>query len=125
MALIERHPDVEDYILEMSLPEIEARGGVADLVEAGHIVIIKDFRLDFDFEALEGLAKNTDGVTDPDVRRHIKKLEAPQFFEASPAPPWKGRAFPDPLRQALFETLCEGNRRKFRRAANALRSRAS
>ena len=122
MALIERHPDVEDYLLQMSLPEIEARGGVADLIETGHIVIIKDYRLDFDFGALQGLAKTTDEVTDQNVRRHIKKLEAPQFFEADPAPPWKRKAFPDPLRQALFETLCQGDRRKFRRAANALRN---
>ena len=27
MALIERHPEVDDYILEMTLAEIRARGG--------------------------------------------------------------------------------------------------
>ena len=72
MALIERHPDVEDYFREMSLPEMAARGGVADLVEDGEMVIIKDFRLDFDFGILERLSKSIDGVEDPAIRRHLR-----------------------------------------------------
>ena len=52
MALIERHPDVEDYFVEMSLADIKARGGVADLFEEGQLILINDYRLDFDFGAL-------------------------------------------------------------------------
>ena len=32
MAIIDKHPDVADYIVEMSLPEIRARGGIAIVV---------------------------------------------------------------------------------------------
>lgn len=122
MAVIEFHPDVENCIVQMSLPAIQARGGIADIVEAGNIVILEDFRLDFDFAALEGLEKSTDRLEDRQLRRQIKKLEAPQFFEGRP-PRWRsGRLlFDDPVRQALFDTLCKGDRRLFNRAAKALR----
>lgn len=120
MALIIRHPDVEDYIVEMSLPDVISRGGVADLVETGHIVILKDYRLDFDFDALSQLSKSLDDIADPQLRRNVKKLEAPQFF--SEAPSWRNPAFRDPLRQALLDTLCRGDRRLFKRTATALRS---
>lgn len=60
MALIDRNPEVEDYFVEMSLPEIEARGGVADIFEEGNLILIKDYRLDFDFDALAALSKSTD-----------------------------------------------------------------
>lgn len=122
MALIERHPDVEDYILEMPLAEIVARGGVADLVEQGKLVLIKDYRLDFDFAALEQLAKSSDATADPELRRQIKKLEAPQFFDG-PLPRWSltGRKLDDPLRQALLDVMCRGDRALFARTAVALR----
>ena len=119
MALIIRHPDVEDYIVEMSLQDVVDRGGVADLVETGHIVILKDYRLDFDFEALSRLSKSLDEIADPQLRKHVKKLEAPRFFEEAPS--WRKPAFRDPLRQALFDTLCRGDRRLFKRTAAALR----
>jgi hypothetical protein len=122
MAVIERHAEVADYIVEMTLPEIRNRGGVADIVEDGNIVIIKDFRLRFDFAALEQLAKSTDQIADPDIRWRIKKLEAPQFFEGGSSRGWFGRRrSSDTLREALLETLCEGSTRKFDRAAKALR----
>lgn len=123
MALIERHPKVKDYILELSLGEIEARGGVADLVEQGRIVLIKDFRLDFDFELLTRLAKTLDGVEDDATRRRLKKLEAIHFFEGEP--PVAGRRgslkFKNPLRQALFDVICRGDRDLFERAARGLK----
>lgn len=119
MALIIRHPDVEDYIVEMSLQDVVKRGGVADLVETGHIIILTDYRLDFDFEPLQQLSRSLDEVDDPQLRRHVKKLEAPQFF--SEAPSWRKPAFRDPLRQTLLDTLCRGDRKLFKRTAAALR----
>lgn len=122
MAMIERDPEVADYIVEMTIPEIEARGGVADIVEEGNIVIIKDFRLQFDFAALASLAKSTETIDDSDMRWRIKKLEAPQFFEgAKPLRRLGRRRYADPLRQSLLDTLCKGDARVFDRAANALR----
>ena len=81
MAQIQRHPGVENYILEMTLAEISARGGVADIFEEGRMVLLKDYRLDFDFGALEALEKSTDGIEDSRIRKTLKKLQAPFFFK--------------------------------------------
>lgn len=122
MALIERHPDVPDYIVEMTLPEIAARGGIADLFEEGQLILIKDFRLQFDFEALSALFKSTEAIGDNELRRKLKKLTAPHFFKGKPPTDSNGKlAFGDPVRQAIFDTLCRGERDTFERAAKALR----
>lgn len=122
MALIERHPDVEDYFREMTLAEIESRGGVADLVENGELVLIKDFRLDFDFNVLDRLNKSIDGVEDLAIRRKLKKLEATSFFEGEPAVERDGRLhFSDGLRQSLVDVLCYGDKDLFERTAASLR----
>lgn len=122
MAVIDKHPDVADYIVEMSLPEIKARGGVADLFEQGQLVLIKDYRLDFDFGALAALSKSTETIADRDMRKKLKKLTAPNFFEGEPPKERDGKLiFPDPLRQAIYDTLCRGDRNVFERASNALR----
>ncbi len=122
MALIDRHPDVEDYILEMPLADIAARGGVADLFEEGHLILLKDYRLDFDFGALAALSKSTDSIEDPGLRRKLKKMTALSFFEGKPpAKAGKTLAFPDPVRQAIYDVLCGSDRETFERAARALR----
>ena len=121
MAQIQRHPDVENYILEMTLAEISARGGVADIFEEGRMVLLKDFRLDFDFGALEALEKSTDGIEDAKIRKTLKKLQAPFFFKGA-APVVKGDrwAFADPIRQAIFDVMCKGDSSIFERASHAL-----
>jgi hypothetical protein len=122
MALIDRHPKVADYIVEMSLSEIESRGGVADLFEQGQLIVIKDYRLEFDFDALAALSKSTESITDPELRRKLKKATAPSFFEGKPPKESDGKLiFPDSLRQAIYDTLCRGERETFERAARALR----
>lgn len=122
MALIERHPDVPDYIVEMTLPEIAARGGIADLFEQGQLILIKDYRLQFDFEALSALSKSTEAIGDKELRRKIKKMTAPYFFNGKPPKESNGKlVFADRVRQAIFDTLCRGERDTFERAAKALR----
>ena len=122
MALIERHPDVPDYIVEMTLPEIAARGGIADLFEEGQLILIKDYRLQFDFEALSALSKSTEAIGDKELRRKIKKMTAPYFFKGKPPKESNGKlVFADRVRQAIFDTLCRGERDTFERAAKALR----
>jgi hypothetical protein len=122
MALIERHPDVEDYFVEMSLDQIRDRGGVADLVEEGNLVLIKDYRLDFDFDVLGRLAKSTDGVDNPAIRRNVKKLQATYFFEGEPPVERNGRLiFSSPVQQAAFDVLCHGDKDLFDRTSKALR----
>lgn len=122
MALIERHPKVPDYIVEMSLEEIAARGGVADLFEEGQLILIKDYRLKFDWKALAALSKSTESIPDAELRRKLKKLTAPCFFEGKPPKERNGKLiFPDPVRQAIYDTLCRGDLQTFERAARALR----
>lgn len=123
MARIDRHPDVENYILEMSLSEVADRGGVADIFEEGRMILLQDYRLDFDFDALQALAKSTDGIEDKRTRKTLKKLQAPFFFEGT-APTVDGNRliFGDPVRQAIFDVLCYGDRDIFDRAASALKS---
>jgi hypothetical protein len=123
MAVIHRHPEVEDYFVEMSLQEIAARGGVADIFEEGKLILIKDYRLDFDFGALAALEKSPEAVGNPDLRKKIKKLTCPYFFEGRPPLERDGRLiFDDAVRQAIFDVMCRGDRDLFNRAAQALKS---
>jgi hypothetical protein len=123
MAHVERHPAVDDPFVEMSLPDIAARHGVADIFEEGRIILLKDYRLEFDFGALTALCKSTDGIEDPEVRKKLKKLTSPYFFAGEPPVGRGGRLiFPDQTRQAIFDVLCRGDRDTFERAARALKS---
>jgi hypothetical protein len=123
VAVIERHPDVKDHFLELSLPDIKARGGIKDLFEEGHLIIIRDFRLDFDFEALAALSRSIDSVEDHELRRKLKKMTAPYFFKGKP-PIRSGDKllFLEPVRQAIYDFLCRGERETFERAARALKA---
>lgn len=123
MALIERHPDVEDYFVEMSLADVVDRGGVADLFEQGRVILLKDYRLDFDFGALTQLSKSTESIADPAMRKKLKKMTAPTFFEGKPPIEKDGRlVFREPVRQAIFDVICRGDKDVFERASGALRS---
>lgn len=123
MALIERHPAVEDYFVELSLEDVAARGGVADIFEDGRLILLKDFRLDFDFAALARVSKSTEAVQDPAVRKKLKKMTAPLFFDGDPPVERNGKLiFPDPVRQALFDVLCHGDRDIFERASKAIKA---
>ena len=122
MALIRKHPHIEDYFVEMPLADILARGGVADLFEQGQLILIKDYLLDFDFGALEALERSTDAIPDREMRKRIKKLTSPYFFEGEPPVDRNGTlVFADPVREAIFDVMCRGDRGVFDRAAQALK----
>jgi hypothetical protein len=121
MALIERHPAVADYFVELSLSEIAGRAGIADIFEEGRLILLKDYRLDIDFAALTALSKSTDSIEDPLLRKRLKKMTAPLFFEGEPPVEKHGRLiFRDPVRQALYDVICRGDRDTFEGAARAL-----
>jgi hypothetical protein len=123
VALIERHPAVEDYFTELSLAEVAERGGVADIFEEGRVVLLKNYRLDFDFGALAALSKSTEAVSDPVLRKKLKKMTAPLFFEGDPPVRKGGRLlFRDSVRQAVFDVICNGDEDTFERAERALES---
>jgi hypothetical protein len=122
VALIRKHPQVEDYFVELSLPEIQKRGGVADFFEEGRLILIKDYRLDFDTEALSSLSKSVESIEDRNLRKRLKKLTADHFIGgAAPSRSGDRLLFSDPVRQAVFDILCRGDRTIFRRAQDALR----
>ena len=122
MALIDRHPAVEDYFVEMSLVDIKARGGVADIFEEGRLILISDYRLDFDFGALTALSKSTDQIVDPQLRKKVKKLTSPYFFKGKAPVERNGELrFADPVRQVIFDVLCRGEKDTFERASKALK----
>jgi len=121
MAVIERHPEVDDYFTELSPAEIADRGGVADIFEGGHVILLKDFRLDFDFAALAGLSKSIETIVDDDLRKKLKKMTAPLFFEGEPPVEKNGvLLFSDPVRQAIYDVICKGDRDTFSQASRAL-----
>ena len=123
MALIERHPQIEDYFVELTLTEVANRGGIADLFEEGHVIILKDFRLNFDFAALAVLSKSTRSVSDPAARKKLKKMTAPLFFAGEePTNRWGRLIFKDPIRQMIYDTICRGDKDLFHGASRALNS---
>lgn len=123
MAFIERHPEVEDYFVEMTLGEIDARGGIADIFEEGHVILLKDYRLNFKYPALAALAKSTDSIQDVSLRKRLKKLTAPMFFEGERPVAKNGTLkFSEPVRQAVFDVICRGDVDVFEQASDALKS---
>ncbi|HET6941615.1 MAG TPA: hypothetical protein VFH89_05600 [Sphingomicrobium sp.] len=123
MAIIERHPALDDYFVELTLAQISSQNGIADIFETGRLILLKDYRLDFDFSALTRLNKSTELIDDRELRRKLKKLTALHFFEGEKPVARRGRLlFADPVRQAVFDVLCRGNRDVFERAAGALKS---
>lgn len=122
MAVIERHPDVDDYFVEISLGDVAKRGGVADIFEEGRVILLKDYRLDFDFAALGALSKSTESIEDGPVRKKIKKMTSTLFFKGEPPVEKNGKLlFEDPIRQAVFDVICRGDRETFERASRALK----
>ncbi len=122
MAKIERHPGVEDYIHELTLADIAARNGIADIFEEGQMIILKDFRLNFDFAALASLNKSIDEVEDVRLRKTLKKMKGTSFFEGEPPVVKSDRLlFADPVRQAIFDVICRGDRALFEQASSELK----
>jgi hypothetical protein len=123
MAVIERHPAIEDYFVEMSLAQVADRGGIADIFEEGRVILLKDYRLDFDFPAIQALSRSTDSIEDPLLRKKLKKMTSPLFFEGGQAVDKNGKfLFREPVRQAIFDVICRGNKDTFDRAASALKT---
>jgi hypothetical protein len=121
MAVIERHPAVEDYFVEMSLSEVADRGGVADIFEEGRVILLKNYRLDFNFSALAALSKSIDSIDNVALRKKLKKMTAPLFFEGKEPVEKDGQlSFPEPVRQAIYDVICRGDKETFERASQAL-----
>lgn len=86
MATIIRHPQVEDYFVELTLDQIRQRpGGIADLYEENRLILLKDYRLPVDLDVLQKMSGNLARVEDPKLRKTLKKLTSTKFFEGADA----------------------------------------
>ncbi|MCW2338518.1 hypothetical protein M2337_002751 [Sphingobium sp. B2D3A] len=128
MARVDRHPEVKDYIVEMTLGEIQARGGVADLSEDGQLIVLADYRLPIDHAAFDALDKRAEVISDLGIRRKVKKLTDDAFLAGKPPRrrsifdrTGPARVFNDRLRQTVFDVLCRGDPDIFDRTRTALK----
>ena len=87
MATIIKHPGVEDYFVERTLDEITAApNGLIPDYEANRLILLKNYRVDVDFDAFAQMSQNTAGA-DKNLRKTLKKLSATYLAEAWGADP--------------------------------------
>lgn len=132
VANIVKHPDVQDYFIEITLDQVRARkDGITDLYEANHLVLLKDYRLPIDLEIFNEMSGNIARVDDPKLRSKLKKLTSTKFFQGA-APEFVedehgGGAYgsfetEDPVRRAVYDVLCNGDAALFARASTAMKT---
>lgn len=131
MATIVRHPDVEDYFVELTLDEIRARPqGITDLYEANRLILLKNYRMPIELDVFQHLSGNIQKVEDPRLRKQLKKLTStrffegagPQFVEDESGGVYGGFETDDPVRRAVFDVLCSGDADLFARASTAMKT---
>ncbi|HEY5410569.1 MAG TPA: hypothetical protein VIJ94_07570 [Caulobacteraceae bacterium] len=107
MAKIIKHPEVEDYFVELTLDEIRSKpNGIIPEYEANRLVVLKDYRLPVDLEALGRMSTDLSRIEDQKLRRKIKKLTSTWIVEDQPDS--------RDVRQAVFEVMCGGDEGLFR-----------
>lgn len=132
MATIVRHPDVEDYFVELTLDEIRKRpDGITDLYEANRLILLKDYRMPIDLDIFQAMSGNITKVDNPRLRKQLKKLTSTKFFEGA-GPEFTedehgGGAYgsfetEDPVRRAVYDVLCNGDPELFARASTAMKT---
>ena len=89
MAQIILNPDVENYFVEMAMSDAVNRPyGIADLYEDGHVVILKDYKFDLDYEFLNSIDFTVrPGTIDPDIEMRLQKLQLKWFAPFVPGQP--------------------------------------
>lgn len=132
MATIIKHPEVEDYFVEMTLDEIKSRpNGITDLYEANRLVLLKNYRMPIELDIFARMSGNISKVQDDKLRKTLKKLTSTKFFEGA-GPEFVEdehgngayHAFEtqDPVRKAVYDMLCNGDPELFARASQAMRT---
>lgn len=121
MAKIIKHPDVEDYFVELTLDEIGQRPhGIIPEYEANRLIILKDYRLPVDLKVFEAMSTNLAKIDDPKIRRTVKKMASTSFYGAGKSDE-DPKTTQDPVIRAAYDILCSGNEDLYRDASNALR----
>ena len=122
MPTILKHPQIEDYFVELTLDEIKQRPhGIIPEYEANRLIILKDYRLPIDLDVFAEMSTNLNRVEDPKVRRTIKKMYSTTFYgDAAPALDTKTSS--DPVIRAAYDVLCNGDAELYRRASDTMRT---
>ena len=116
MAIIKRHPQVEDYIVEIPIDDIRRRPeGVTPEYEASRVIIPTGYRVDVDRTTLDALAVTIDSIPDLVIRRKVKKLPLRVLMNSHTG------ASDDRVHAAMFQSLCHGDPELLDRVAAALR----
>jgi FkbM family methyltransferase len=100
MVQLCRHPDLEDYFVELDPSDPDAAARVVELYEAGKVVVLRDCRLDCDHEFLSRLAFPPEPG--------LKKFKSQRFLRD----PQAKRAG---VENALLERVFAGSRRELER----------
>ena len=109
MAFIVRHPEVEDYFVELTLEEAAARpNGIIDLYEDGKVVLLKDHKLDLDYKFLQTVDLTLPKDANPSLP--IKKIKKMQLHNFSPSRVGPKRT---PMQLAMIEQFFGGDDARF------------
>ncbi len=150
MATIVRHPEVEDYFVELTLDEIRQRPhGIIPEYEANRLIILKEYRLPVDLAVFAEMSTNLALLDDPALRRSVKKMESTTFFGPGRDPvqtkttsalrrsvkkmlsaafsglgrkPVQAKTTSDAVTRALYDVLCKGDAGLYRRASEVMRA---
>jgi hypothetical protein len=131
MARIIKHPEVEDYFVEMTLDDVKSRPhGIVDLYEAGRLIILKDYRLPVDFDIFAKLSGSRSRIKDRVIRSTIRTMTSrslyrgtgPKFVEGSDGGSYAPYVTSDPVRKAVYEALCNSDPELFANAIAAIKA---
>lgn len=125
MAKIIKHPDVQDYFVELTLDEIKKRPhGIIEEYEANNLVILKNYRMPIDLSIFAEMSSHMHKIEDDTVRRKLKKMTSLTFFqgysEVEDNGQNQGLQFNDAVSRAVFEVLCNSDKSLFLRASRAM-----
>lgn len=82
MATIIRDPLVDDNIVDLSPHTKEGRAEIRRRYEAGHLILLRNFRYDLDFKFLNELCFDVEGP--PEFMRKLKKFGADKIAQLNP-----------------------------------------
>jgi len=113
VATIIRDPLVQDHIVELDARTEEEIEEVRRRYEEGHLVLLRDVRLDLDFKFLDSLDFDVEGP--PEILRKLKKYGGERIVALDPAKA-------GPLDQFVFSKIFDGDQGKLAYFQDQVRS---
>ena len=122
MATILKHPQVEDYFVELTLDEIKERPhGIIPEYESNRLIILKDYRLPIDLDVFAEMSTNLGRIEDPKIRRTVKKMTSTNFLREGYSAD-DVRTVPNPITRAAYDVLCNGDADLYLGVRDAMRT---